>query len=155
VNWIHLARDTGQLRALVNPVMNLAVPQKIWTERLAASQEGPSSMELGILSYSGYELLNFILSRSELHTKKLLGPPVRAATQAVLERKGGGGAVHQLLTATITAQTEQAGLEVTLYACIRKVSGSNLGQVNWRPWCFSLLSSVPPGKGVLTIRSGP
>jgi hypothetical protein len=29
VNWIHLARDTGQLRALVNPVMNLAVPQKI------------------------------------------------------------------------------------------------------------------------------
>jgi hypothetical protein len=28
VNWIHVAQDRGQWRALVNTVMNLRVPQK-------------------------------------------------------------------------------------------------------------------------------
>jgi hypothetical protein len=55
MDWIDLARDRYQWRALVNTVMNLQVAKKLEnsavTERLATSQ-GLSSMELVI-----YELL--------------------------------------------------------------------------------------------------
>jgi hypothetical protein len=47
MDWIDLAQDRDQWRALVNTVMNLGIPQNSWVgERLAASQEGLSSMEI-------------------------------------------------------------------------------------------------------------
>jgi hypothetical protein len=47
VEWIDLAEDRNQWRAVVNTVMNLPFPQKVnscVTEILAASEEGLSSM---------------------------------------------------------------------------------------------------------------
>jgi hypothetical protein len=46
MDWIDLAQDRDQWRALVNTVMNLQV-----AVQLAASQEGLSSMEFNILVY--------------------------------------------------------------------------------------------------------
>jgi hypothetical protein len=50
MDWIDLAQDRDQWKALVNMVMNLRVHKMLGNssvaERLAASQEGLSSMEL-------------------------------------------------------------------------------------------------------------
>jgi hypothetical protein len=50
VEWINMAQDRHQWRALVNTVMNLRVPQRLgnsWVaDLLAASQEPLSSMML-------------------------------------------------------------------------------------------------------------
>jgi hypothetical protein len=50
MDWIHLAKDRDQWRVLLNTVMSLHIPKKFgnsWvTERLVASQGGPSSMKL-------------------------------------------------------------------------------------------------------------
>jgi hypothetical protein len=62
MEWIDLAQDRGQWRALVNMVMKLWVPQKIlrncWVAaQLAASQKGIGSMEL--VSQTGTRVLSF------------------------------------------------------------------------------------------------
>jgi hypothetical protein len=47
MDWIHLAQDRDQLRALVNTEMNLWVRYNVgnFFERLAGFQEGLGSME--------------------------------------------------------------------------------------------------------------
>jgi hypothetical protein len=52
VDWISLARDRGQWRAVVNTVMKLRFPEKVGNflaSRVTAFQEGFCSMELLIL----------------------------------------------------------------------------------------------------------
>jgi hypothetical protein len=51
MDWTDLAKGRDQWRALVNTVMNLRVPET--AAQLAASQEGLSSVELGV-GNSGY-----------------------------------------------------------------------------------------------------
>jgi hypothetical protein len=48
MDWIHLAQDREQSRALVNKALNLWVGYNVgkFSERLATPQEAPSSMEL-------------------------------------------------------------------------------------------------------------
>jgi hypothetical protein len=52
MDWIDLAQDRDQWRALLNTIMNLQIHEILgssWaTERLAASQEGLRSMELDV-----------------------------------------------------------------------------------------------------------
>jgi hypothetical protein len=67
--------------------MNLTVPQKVWNWGTGGFSRRAQLDD--VVTAATIYSQNFILSRSELHTKNLLGPPVRPATQGVLEKKTG------------------------------------------------------------------
>jgi hypothetical protein len=65
MNWTDLTQDRDQLRALVNMVMNLGVAEIVVKflscAQLAASQEGLSSMELGVGGIKEFLLGNYAI----------------------------------------------------------------------------------------------